>query len=126
MSPVRPLEEELLRRLVVDIRETPATPPEDYGGDVRIGWEIAGGLLIALGWGMGVVVNVIAHAVAPSAGFVFIWVHIYPTMGDYSLAALGIGLFGGILGVVLWGLGRTSPRGPLVLPGYDYSREGLL
>ncbi len=108
---------------MVDLQETPATPPEDYGGDLRIGWQITGAILVAVGWGGGVVANLVAHIMAPSSGLTLLWVHVYPTMGAYSLAILGMGLFAGLFGVVLWILGRSSPRGPFVLPGYDYSTE---
>lgn len=106
---------------MVDLQETPATPPEDYGGDQRVGWQIAGAILIAAGWGVGVFLNLLAHLVAPASGLTLLnWVHVYPTMGAYSLAVLGIGAFGGLFGVVLLLLGGSSPRGPLVLPGFDY------
>lgn len=108
---------------MVDLQETPATPPEDYGGDARVGWLIAGALLIAGGWGVGVIVNVVAHLLAPASGLTLWWMHVYPSWGAYSYAVLGIGAFAGIFGVVLLLLGRASPRGPLVLPGYDYSGE---
>ena len=84
---------------------------------------IAGGLLIVAGWGVGVVANVLAHWVAPSSGMTVLWVHVYPTFGAYAYATFGIGLFFGILGVVLLLLGRGAPRGPAVLPGYDYSGQ---
>ena len=106
---------------MVDIHETPATPPEDHGGDERIGGKVAAGILIALGWGVGVVFNVVVHALAPAGGVTVWWVHIYPAYGAYSLAVLGIGAFAGVFGVVLWLLAQGSSGGRFVLPGYDYS-----
>lgn len=105
---------------MVDLQETPAVPPFDPGGDVRLGYFIAGGLLVALGWGLGVVANLVLHYVAGSAGMSFGGHVITSTFGPYALATLGFGLFTGAFGVVLVALARGSPRGPLVLPGYNY------
>lgn len=107
-------------RPVVDIHETPAVPPMDPGGDERLGYFIAGGLLIAVGWGGGVVANLLAHWVAGSGGMTLGWIRITSTLGPYALAVIGLGLFAGAVGVVLLMLGRASPAGPLVLPGYNY------
>lgn len=108
---------------MVDLQETPATPPVDYGGDPQLGWLIAAAVLIFLGWWMAVVVNIAAHLFAPSGGYVLIWVHVYPSLGPYAWAILGLGLVTGALGVCLLALGRRSPRGPIVLPGYEYRDE---
>ena len=105
---------------MVDLQETPAVPPFDPEGDVRLGYFAAGGLLIALGWGVGVVVNILLHLFAPSGGRRWLNVYIGPTIGPYAWAVLGLGLFTGALGTVLVVLGRESPRGRFVLPGYDY------
>jgi hypothetical protein len=105
---------------VVDVHETPAVPPEDPGGDERLGYYVAGGLLILLGWGGGVVANLLAHWMAGSAGMTIGWIRITSSMGSYAWAVLGFGLFAGAVGVVLVGLGRASPSGPFVLPGYNY------
>jgi len=105
---------------VVDLQETPAVPPFDPEGDVRLGYFAAGGLLIALGWGFGVVMNILLHVLAPSGGRRWFNVYIGPTLGPYAWAVIGLGLFTGALGTVLIALGRESPRGRFVLPGYDY------
>jgi hypothetical protein len=105
---------------VVDVHETPAVPPMDPGGDERLGYYAAGGLLIALGWGGGVVANLVAHYVAGSGGMMVGWIRITSTMGSYGWATFALGLFAGAVGVVLLALGRGSPRGPFVLPGSDY------
>ena len=109
---------------MVDLQEAPATPPQDYGGDERVGWQIAGALLLAAGWGIGVIGNAVAHWLAPASGLSILGVHVYPTWGVYAFATLGVGACAGIFGVLLIVLGRLSPRGPLVLPGYDYGSEG--
>ncbi len=111
--------------IVVDLQETPATPPVDYGADDRYGWQAAGVTLIVLGWGFAVMLNLILHAIAPSSGLALLWVRIFHDLGYFAWAFLGLGLFVGAFGVVLIRLGRSEPRGPPVLPGYDYSHERL-
>jgi hypothetical protein len=106
---------------MVDTQEQPATPPEDHGGDERIGLQIAGGLLIFLGWGLGVLVNLLLHAVAPSSGLVlFGAVRILPKLGPYSWAIFGLGVVTGVIGTVFLFLSRDTTKGRFVLPGYDY------
>jgi len=105
---------------VVDIQETPAVPPMDPEGDTRVGYFIAGGLLIALGWGVAVVLNLLLHSVAGAGGMDLDGHVITSTLGWYAWAAFGFGLFTGAFGVALLALGRSSPKGRLVLPGYHY------
>jgi len=95
-------------------------PPMDPGGDPRLGYFIAGSLLIVLGWVVGVVLNLLAHYAAGSGKF-SLWGHsVTSALGPYAWAVFGFGLFTGSFGVVLLALGRATPRGPIVLPGYDY------
>jgi len=105
---------------VVDLQETPAVPPFDPKGDVRIGYHIAGGILVTLGWGFGVVGNLVLHWLAPSGGYRLYRVVIAGSLGPYAWALLGFGLFVGAFGVVLIAVARGAPQGPVVLPGYDY------
>lgn len=105
---------------MVDLQETPAVPPLDPGGDERLGYLIAGGILIALGWGLAVLVNVVLHYVAGTQGLTVLGHRFTSTLGPYAWAAFGFGMFVGGFGVVLVALGRASSKGPLVLPGYDY------
>ena len=104
---------------MVDLQETPAVPPFDPKGDVRLGLFGAGGTLIVLGWGLGVVLNVVLHRLAPSGGHRLWHVFFGPTFGPYAWATLGLGLVAGAFGVVLIGLARNSPTGPFVLPGVE-------
>lgn len=89
---------------------------------MRLGYFAAGGTLIAVGWGLGVIGNGVAHLEAPSGGFRFYSWTIGRSMGPYAWALLGLGLLVGAFGLVLLLLGRGSPKGAFVLPGYDYGR----
>jgi hypothetical protein len=105
---------------VVDVHETPAVPPFDPKGDVRTGYLVAGGLLIFLGWGVAVVLNLLLHYWAGAGGLSLRFARISSSLGPYAWAAVGFGVVTGALGLVLLLVGRTAPKGPLVLPGYDY------
>jgi len=94
-------------------------PPYDPKGDVRLGYQIAGGLFIVLGWGFGVVVNLLLHRYAPSGGHRIENFWIGPSMGPYAWAIAGLGAVAGVLGVWLLALSRTAPKGPFVLPGVE-------
>ncbi|MCI4337072.1 MAG: hypothetical protein L3K17_07785 [Thermoplasmata archaeon] len=105
---------------MVDIHEVPAVPEMDPGGDARLGWFLAGGLLIVIGWGLATILNVVAHAMAPATGTALGPVRVFPHWGLYGEVTLGIGLFTGLIGAGLIWLAYRSPEGRIVLPGYPY------
>ncbi len=105
---------------MTDLQETPAVPPTDSGGDERAGFHVAGTLLVLLGWGFGVVVNLLVHWTAPAAGRSFGPFILFPAFGPYALAVLLFGAATGLLGLAILWIARSSPKGPLVLPGFAY------
>ena len=105
---------------MTDLNEMPAVPPFDAGGDERAGMIAAGGVLIALGWGLGVLANLYLHWAAPAAGTSIGGVTIPHTLGALAWATLVIGLGTGALGFAMAALARAEPKGPLVLPGHTY------
>ncbi|MEM0129188.1 MAG: hypothetical protein QXG65_03375 [Thermoplasmata archaeon] len=110
---------------MVDVHETPPTPPVDEGADARFGMMAAGLLLLVLGAGFGVIANLLVHRLAPASGMPILWVRVGPSLGPYAWAVLGLGLFATVIGGVLVGIARGMPRGRFVLPGYSYdSSEG--
>jgi hypothetical protein len=105
---------------MVDVQETPAVPPQDFGGDERAGCFVAGGVLIFLGWGLGVLVNLALHFYAPASGYTIAGIWFGRTVGTYAMAAAGFGLVTGVIGLGMLFVGRSTPKGRLVLPGVDY------
>jgi hypothetical protein len=105
---------------MVDVHETPAVPPQDFGGDERAGYFVAGGTLIFLGWGLGVLVNLALHFYAPAGGFTVAGIWFGRSVGTYAMATAGFGLMTGLIGVGLLFVARSTPKGRLVLPGADY------
>jgi hypothetical protein len=109
---------------LTDLSEMPAVPPEDRGGDERLGYWAGGTFLILIGWGLGVIANIVVHRMAPSTGEVIGPWRIYPTLGVYALGLVGLGAVAGVVGVFMLWLASRSPRGKFVLPGYTYSAPG--
>jgi hypothetical protein len=101
-------------------RERPAVPPMDSGGDERVGGFVTGGVLVAIGWGLGIVANVTVHLMAPTGGLAFFGLRVFPHLGPFAWITFGIGLATGALGAGIAWVARESPPGPVVLPGYPY------
>jgi hypothetical protein len=89
-------------------------------GDERIGYFLAAGILVALGWGLGVVLTGLAHHLAGKAGWTFSGHHITPTFWSYAWVTFGSGPSVGGFVVVFLAVGRSSTKGPPVLPDDDY------
>jgi hypothetical protein len=96
---------------VVDVHETPATPPFDGKGDARIGFYVAGATLIVLGWGFGVILNVLLHWAARTGSYQIWTVHFGYTIGPFSWAVFALGLVTGIIGPRSLPKRRTWRRG---------------
>ncbi|MGP8077901.1 MAG: hypothetical protein ACLQD8_06800 [Thermoplasmata archaeon] len=105
---------------MTDPQETPAVPPFDPKGDERLGYFLAGGILIFAGWGVGVALNAVLHALAPTGGLTVLGLRVGTAWGPEGWAVAALGAFTGLMGAVLVALGRASPRGPVVLPGAEY------
>jgi len=105
---------------VTDLQETPAVEPEDEGGDERAGFQIAGGLFVFLGWGIGVFLNILLHASAHAGGRVVGLWRVYPSYGPYAWAFLIMGVLTGFFGIALLWIARESHPGPIRIPGFPY------
>lgn len=92
----------------------------DMGGDERLGGYVAAGLLIGLGWGVLVLVNLLLHWTAPVGGTAVGPFRVYPSIGSFATAAAIFGGVSGALGIALAVLARSSPAGRFVLPGQPY------
>ena len=108
---------------MVDLQESPAVPPFEGEGDERVGWLASGALLIAIGWGAAVALNVYLHVTAPSGGTSLGPLRIFHSMGPFAWITLALGVFTGLVGAGLVWLGAHSPKGRVVLPGYPYPDE---
>ncbi|MCI4353386.1 MAG: hypothetical protein L3K14_08435 [Thermoplasmata archaeon] len=105
---------------MTDLDESPAVPPEDRGGDERIGYRVGGVLLLTIGPGLGVVLNIALHRMAPATGQAIGPWRIYPALGSYAWGVVALGLIAGVVGIVMLWLAQRSPPGKFVLPGYSY------
>ncbi|MGI0129022.1 MAG: hypothetical protein ACREEC_02535 [Thermoplasmata archaeon] len=105
---------------MVDLSETPAVAPEAEGGRARLGFQIAGSLLLVVGFGFGVVANLYLHSMAGMSGTSFGPWTITSAMGPYAWATLGFGLFATLIGVGLLWVSRSQPKGPIGLPGASF------
>ena len=105
---------------MTDLSESPAVPPMDAGGDERIGLQVAGLLLIVLGFGVGTFGNLAVHVSAGSGGTTVGPWTVHTALGPYAWAILLFGIASGLLGVAFLAIARDLPKGPAVLPGFPY------
>ena len=92
----------------------------ETGGDARYGLLIAGGVLVVLGWGAMLALNLLLHRLAGSGGVDLGAFRVYSTVGPFAQASAILGAAVGLVGVVIVYYGWTSPTGPFVLPGTSY------
>ena len=104
----------------MDLTETPAVEPMETGGDERIGLFVAGALLVVVGWGIAVLLNLLLHAQAPAGGTPLGPIRVGHALGPYAWLTLALGLFTGAMGSAFVLLARTTAKGPFVLPGQPY------
>lgn len=105
---------------MTDPSESPAVPPEPDGGNPRLGLVIAGSVLLLVGLGGGVLANWWAHSHAPPTGQMIGPLWVGPTFGIFAWAVVGLGLVATVFGVGLLLLARSTPKGPVHLPGVPY------
>ncbi|MCI4323753.1 MAG: hypothetical protein L3K03_07020 [Thermoplasmata archaeon] len=105
---------------MTDLSERPPVPPEETGGDERIGLGIAGSLLLLFGIGFCIVTNVALHEMAGAGGvLVGPWL-VGHAFGPYGYAAIALGILTSAFGAVLIVLSGRTRHGPFVLPGSTY------
>jgi hypothetical protein len=92
----------------------------ETGGDERYGFYVAGASLIALGWGVMVVLNFLLHRWAGAQGSSYFGFNVHPAFGPFAWASAVLGGATGVIGIVLVQFGRGAPAGPFVLPGQPY------
>jgi len=105
---------------MTDLSQNPPVPPEDTGGDERIGYALAGLLLMLFGIGVCIIGNLVVHAFAGTSGVTIGPWHVGTTFGSYAYAALALGVLTGGFGAGLIALALRTPSGPFVLPGGTY------
>lgn len=88
----------------------------DDSGNVRAGFLGGGALLVVLGLGGGLMLNLLLHSFAPSSGIDLFLVKVYPGWSLYaSLVAVG-GIVASIIGMGMLWVGFDYPPGPIGLP----------
>ncbi len=85
-------------------------------GNRRAGYLVGASFLVILGFGVGVMLNIVAHLTAPAAGSTIFFVTVYPTWGWYATLSMAIGTVATFLGLGMLWLGLDTPYGPPSLP----------
>jgi hypothetical protein len=85
-------------------------------GNSRLGFFMGGVILIVLGLGCAIMLNVILHAIAPTGGVQLLWFKVFPGWSWYATVAAIIGVVATLVGSGMVWFGFTDPSGPLSLP----------
>jgi hypothetical protein len=91
------------------------TTDSENVGNRRAGYLIGASFLIVFGFGVGILLNIVAHLSAPPNGAQFFFVTIYPTWGLYATLTLILGIVATFVGLGMVWLGVNTPYGPLSL-----------
>jgi|GEM_PF-2457722 hypothetical protein len=85
-------------------------------GNVRVGFLVAGLLLVVFGWGGAVILNVYLHTIAPPNGIpVLLW-RVYPGWSLYDGVLAFLGVLATLVGLGMLYLARHKPSGSVRLP----------
>ncbi len=84
-------------------------------GDRRVGYFVAGTILLLVGLGGGILLNVLLHHLAPPGGYGLGLFRVYPGWSAYASVALGLGVLTSLVGGAMLYFGWTTPRGMLRL-----------
>ncbi len=82
-------------------------------GDRRVGYFIAGTILLLIGLGGGLLLNVLLHRLAPAEGYGLGLFRVYPGWSAYASVAFGLGVLTALVGGAMLYLGWSTPRGAL-------------
>jgi hypothetical protein len=85
-------------------------------GNSRLGFFMGGIILIVLGLGCAIILNIILHAMAPSGGMDFFWFRVYPGWSWYATITAILGVLATLVGSGMAYFGVTDPSGPIALP----------
>ncbi len=85
-------------------------------GNRRAGYLVGASFLIVFGFGIGVVLNIVAHLTAPTQGSSIFFVTVYPMWGWYATLTLVLGTLATFVGLGMIWLAMNIPYGPLSLP----------
>lgn len=85
------------------------------GGNRRAGWIVGGSLLIFLGLGLGIVLNLYLHLIAPVGGCIVVAsdFHVCSSWGWYATVVVSLGAFATLVGAGMVWLASQVPRAPL-------------
>ncbi len=85
-------------------------------GNQRAGFLAGGTLLLVVGMGGGLVLNLILHGAAPSGGINLGLFRVYPGWSLYDTIVATLGIIASLIGIGMIWFGFDMPAGPLRLP----------